>query len=66
MPRTPFDKTRKFGDKTYSFHSVSTKKRLANQKVETLRNKGLNARIVSKQAKSGGTVYAVYESRKKR
>ena len=66
MPRAPFNKTRKFGDKTYSFHSISTKKRLAEQKVKTLRNKGLNARIASKKAKSGGTVYAVYESRKKR
>ena len=65
MPRTSFPKTKKFNGKSYSFHSIARNKSLANDKVKTLRNKGLAARVASKSATSGGTVYAVYEARRK-
>ena len=64
MPRKPFERTMKFGGKQYSYHSYQHSKKLAKEKAETLRNKGLSARVHSKKSTSGGNVYAVYERRK--
>ena len=66
MPRKPFARSLKFGDKKYTYHSNHRSKKLANQKAETLRNKGLLARVYRKKSTSGGYVYAVYEARPKK
>jgi hypothetical protein len=61
MPRKPFERKMKFGGKVYSYHSYAHSKKLANEKAQTLRNKGLLARVHRKKSTSGGYVYAVYE-----
>lgn len=63
MPRKPFKRSLKFGDKIYTYHSSHRSEKLATQKAETLRNKGLLARVYSLKSTSGGRVYAVYEAR---
>ena len=67
MPRKddPFPRNKKFNGKNYSFHSTARNKRLAEEKVKTLRNKGLSARYAPKTI-LGDKVYGVYEARKKR
>jgi len=61
MPRHPFSKTKKFNGKIYSFHEYFGHERLAKQKAERLRNKGLLARVAKMKSSLGGDVFAVYE-----
>ena len=62
----PFKRNMKFNGKVFSYHSIQHGLKLAKTKAETLRNKGLLARVHKLKSSTGGYIYAVYERLPKR
>jgi len=53
---------RKIGKKSFKAVSSHSKKRLAEQRAKTLRNRGYEARIVPSKTKKHGIEYYVWRS----